>query len=741
MATRPTKPAKKPAAKKPAAQKPAAKRPAPRKPAQKPAARKPAAEQPAPAEKPAPRARKPAAAVPPTTLRSAVQPPVAALVAPQPLHTRLVHELAVGPDGEAYSAGEDGRVLAFDARTLAVRREFTGHEGPVNTLALSQDGRTLVTGGDDHTVRVWDAATGVCQTVLRSHDGYVRQVAISGDRIASGSEDDLLKLWSLSEGILLATVAHPEDVMAVALSPDGQRVATASLDNAVRLYDATTGALVRTLYDAGAWVSRLPGMSLFIAAENRTGRGHKQTPTRLRFSADGQTLYSAEKEVLAWDLRSEAVRTAAPDNGWTSNGLALRGDLLAVGSYGLRLVDAATGAVRACLAQGVDQITAMAFDGDALLVGQDKGLVSRWPAALAAGPQPAPQPHAGAINEIRIDAQSRRAAVLDMFNVVSLWDLATGQCTAVLDDLPQANGCAMAFSPDGERLATSRDGEIHVWRTATGERLQALTYVHETSPYLHPSALAFEPGGTLLVGSSLQHLTRWHLDGSGRVDKLEGRTQQVLQLQLSRDGRWALSQGHFGDVPDDYSSSSSRLQLWDLAAMKLHWTKAYPPYSQGKDQPSLTMLALSPDGQTVWASDPRTLAAIGEWSASTGEGRTHALEAGHGHGGLLQDGRLWLSVQTRKGARAASALQLWTAGGAAPTQFAVPRGRAVAGVSGDGEVALLRGDDQVTFWSTAAGASLGHAEVDAPLRHAALSPDGRVAVLGDALGRVWIVGR
>ena len=70
---------------------------------------------------------------------------------------------------------------------LATGREFSG------------DGREVVSGSYDKTVRVWDAGTGECRLTLLGHTGYVRSVGFSGDgrEMVSGSYDKTVRLWQV----------------------------------------------------------------------------------------------------------------------------------------------------------------------------------------------------------------------------------------------------------------------------------------------------------------------------------------------------------------------------------------------------------------------------------------------------------------------------------------------------------------------------------------------------------------
>lgn len=124
------------------------------------------------------------------------------------------------------------------ALAMAPRDGLVGHGGPVRALALLTDARTLVSGGFDSAIIVWDTEAGTARRVLRLHDSTVTALAaLPGGCFASGGEDARIAIWC-GDGPTPARLlsGHSGPVSALAVSADGRWLASASWDRTVRLW-------------------------------------------------------------------------------------------------------------------------------------------------------------------------------------------------------------------------------------------------------------------------------------------------------------------------------------------------------------------------------------------------------------------------------------------------------------------------------------------------------------------------
>jgi WD40 repeat protein len=118
-------------------------------------------------------------------------------------HSSTVHSVAVSPDGRYILTGSyDKTVILWDAATGQQIRSFQGHGGPVYSVAISTDGRQVLTGINNKTAMLWDAATDQQIRVFQGHNSDVRSLALSPDfrQVLTGSGDGTAILWDAVTG-------------------------------------------------------------------------------------------------------------------------------------------------------------------------------------------------------------------------------------------------------------------------------------------------------------------------------------------------------------------------------------------------------------------------------------------------------------------------------------------------------------------------------------------------------------
>ncbi|MEM9415426.1 MAG: WD40 repeat domain-containing protein [Planctomycetota bacterium] len=166
-------------------------------------------------------------------------------------HEDWAFAVAFLDDGTLVTGGGDNRVVLWDA-DLVEQRVFEqgGHTNDVHAVAVSPDQRRLYSAGDDRRLIAWDLDDASVIYDITPHDAQVPALRLSPDGavIATGSRDDHVRLFDADSGDVLHTLdSHRDDVLDLAFSPDGTRLASASYDTTARVHDAATGELLETL--------------------------------------------------------------------------------------------------------------------------------------------------------------------------------------------------------------------------------------------------------------------------------------------------------------------------------------------------------------------------------------------------------------------------------------------------------------------------------------------------------------
>ncbi|MEH2380506.1 MAG: serine/threonine-protein kinase [Nostoc sp.] len=179
-------------------------------------------------------------------------------------HSQAVKSVTFSPDGQILAtASDDKTIKLWQVKTLEEICTLLGHSHIVKSVAFSPDGQILASGSWDKTVKLWDINTGTEICSMTGHQLQVNSVAFSpqGQLLASASYDRTIRLWQISAlessqrefknrpcySLLSTLSGHAWAVLTVAFSPDGQILATGSDDNTIKLWEVNTGQLICTL--------------------------------------------------------------------------------------------------------------------------------------------------------------------------------------------------------------------------------------------------------------------------------------------------------------------------------------------------------------------------------------------------------------------------------------------------------------------------------------------------------------
>jgi len=650
-------------------------------------------------------------------------------------HARRVHAVALSADGRTLvTASADGTARVWDlaaADPAATPRVLRGHAEPVRAAALSVDGRTLVTSSEDDSVRAWDmSAADPSQAVriLLGHAADVEHLALSTDgaTLITGSDDTTAIVWRLSDpdpsSTAVRLAGHADDVEAVALSPDGRHAATGSDDGTVGLWDLAAP-------DPSATLSQLTGGGKPFSA--------------VRFSPDSRRVLAASEDgsVRIWRLDQLGEAPVVLVGQGPIIDIALDADgltLAAASADRVALVWSLAGdnpaTSRRVLLGHSEALTALALSADGTLLatsGAD-GTLRVWDLT---DPDPSRGQrvlvgHDGAVLGVTMRTDKRLLVSGGEDGMARVWSLdGEGNSGAArLLDAGAGAVAAIALSSDGRTLASGGDdGAVRLWNLAApGEPPRAL---RGHNGAVTAAAISAD-GGTLATAGADDTARVWRLgDLAAAPLLLRGHTDRINDLLLSPDGRLLIT-----------VSQDDTARVWDLAAAD---PAASARILRGHTN-NVWEVLLSPDGHTVITGSEDNTVRLWDLNVADVSGRSRILS---GHTGDILALTLGANGRTLLSASEDGTARVWELG-APGAERAVATLDSNSGqvrslaLTPDGRHAMTGGEDGlIRLWDLAAPTArprllIGH---EGPVTRLRISADGRtlISASDDATARVW----
>ena len=520
-------------------------------------------------------------------------------------HSDWISSIAMSTDGKrVVSASWDNTIKVWDilkgTEVLTISRK---QGNAVTCIALSPDGSRVVIGDNAGQMDIWDITSGKKVMTFEGHDGWVSSIAFSpdGSRIVSGSWDCTTKIWDAVTGTRLITLVSEIEkgflgISSVVFSPDGKRIASAAYgDSRIKVLNAVTTEEIMTLSGKSIWDS-------FIS-----------------FSPDNKLIASAQdNDIKIWDSTSGAeLMILRGHEGWVrSVAFSLDGKRIVSGGADntIKVWDISTSENLLTLSGHGGSVSSVAFtpDGMQIVSGSWDNTIKVWDVG-AERELTRFVGHKEKIHSVAFSPDSRRIVSASQDGIVKIWDVENGTeaMTILAGGRPLLS---TALSPDGKLIASPNfwDNTVKIRDAATGVETMTLRG-HEALVV----SIAFSPDNKHLASGGMDKTIKiWDVETGKEVMTLDGHAKTVISVTFSPDAKRIASAGSDGLVIA-ILDRVGEIKVWDGITGADLITLRYDGLSSG--------IAFSPDGGKIICGSRDGTVKV--WNSATGT----ELMTLHGH--------------------------------------------------------------------------------------------------------------
>jgi len=511
-----------------------------------------------------------------------------------------VTSICFSPDGKLLCAGNGEHTSDYKAIYISIYiwdvssgdriQILKGHSKNIISLSFTPDGRYIISGSQDKSVKIWDYVTGICRF---NYEGFASNFCnvicnSNGKMVLSGFSDNIIKLWEISTGnILRSFQGHTERIESIDISSDGRYLVSGSWET-VKLWDVSSGKCIRNFY------------------------GHKRIINSVCFSPLGELVLSGsdDQTMKLWELATgRCLRTIT-----FNESICISNEVCSVCFHPdgkTILMGSKSGKIQIWNIDGFNKknlrsplyLLSNIKKYESLLVEQNefKGFCSQIDLALQQNNfqevlilirEIQSKPEYARNNHV-LNIKKQLSNTYNHINVLTAWNNVTlkGHTKGVDYACFSSNGKWILSVGRYVRrpYSKNRDGHLKLWNSTTGECIQ--TY--------EPLLGCFSPdGNSLLIGNRSQ-LNIWKIENYELIQSLDQRFGFANALCFSPDEKYILSR-------DDYGT----MKLWDLQTGTCCC-------SYENCQREVEKAYFSPNGK--WILSKRDEDHFGLWELSTGK--------------------------------------------------------------------------------------------------------------------------
>lgn len=576
-----------------------------------------------------------------------------------------------------------------------------GHNERVNCAVFSPDGKTIISGGEDNRIRIWNSQTGKEIQKYHEHSDGIDDIIFSpdGKRFASIASDSLMIWDTYSKQILVKKTDVFPRIQAVAFSPDESTIAVAQYETIV-IWDIEAGM-------------------------QDSFNGHTSMINSIDYSPNGEYLVSSDMEgaIYIWSMVLGKLirRLDGPNNEFNKVSFSPNGKyiLTACSNNNIYIWDAQTGEEVKKMEGHAHCVASAVYspDGTHIVSASWDHTVRVWNSETGEEIKKL-EGHTDGVNSAVFSPDGKYIVSTSVDKTIRLWYAEPIEEYKLLDNEKlTGTGKQVIFNHDGTKIISISysdycDNIIQIWDAETRQEIRRLIG-HEGTI----NSIALSPNKQHVASASSDKTIRiWNIETGKLIKQINGHENSVYAIAYSPDGKLLVS-----------ASSDKTIRIWNTATgMEIKRIASYEEYI-----PSITF---SPDSKSIAAA---SFMFIQVWDVATGEERNKIdVDSIVNHVAYCQDGQYLIAASTNE------IISLWDAltGDLVREMKGHAKGVRYVDLSQDGKYLVSASEDStVRIWNFETGVEILTLDRDSGrVFCASFSPDGRhVVTAPDEEIRIW----